>query len=786
MKRFFLISEVFRSFRKNLSTGILSLAGLSIGMAVALLIGFWSLNEFSFDKFHKDADKIYRICRKGFLNNETVTLGAEFGPAAIAAKEELPEVEDYTRVSPFLRELVKVNDVIAYEQHVIACDKNLFQFFSFKLEIGDAQTCFDAPDKMVIDRHIADKYFKGENPIGKMFQVFGQEFQISAVMENIPENSHLKFHIAVTYDALSWINDKTWGNNDNVLSYLKIKEGSDIESLGKRISQITYKHFPIYEQYQITHFLQPLKDIHFSTGFRFDSVITNDRRMVFIFITIALLILSIACFNFINLFISTSFQRAKAIGIKKINGISVTGLFLNSFAETAMYIGAATLVAFVIAIAALPFFNQLTGGNLSLDFGNYRIYLFTGGLMLVTLLAAGIFPVFYILKFNPQEIIKSKFKGGGITVLQRVLVVSQFAASIILIASSVIIKKQLNFIQNKDLGFNTEQIIWFQPRNIAESYETFRQEAMRNPNIKDVTIKTCLPNDWNNGNPVVTDENPNAQVLAEVTQVGYNYIDMMNIPLLEGSNPFFETSLNSDQCLINEKTVKALELTNPIGKQITLIDNRKVTVAGILKDINTKSLHIEVDPQIYVKLEHNDLRAWHFVMVKTASDPAEVIKILTESWQKYNPSIPFEYSFLDDTYNQLYQAEATASKTVSVGMGIALFLAFMGLFAMAHYATEKRVKEIGVRKVNGATISEILVLLNKDFVKWVVLAFLIASPIALYAMYKWLGNFAYKTELSWWVFVLAGMLSMMIALITVSWQSWRAAARNPVEALRYE
>jgi putative ABC transport system permease protein len=786
MKRFFLISEILRTFRRNLLTGVLGLFGLSVGIAVALIIGLWSLNEFSFDKFHKDSERIYRICRKGFLNNETVILGSDFGPVAIEVKNELPDVEEYTRITPFLRELVKANEITSYERDVIAGDKNLFQFFSFKLESGNAETCLDAPDKIVVDRYIADKYFQDKEPVGQMFQIFGQQFQISAVMENLPENSHLRFHIIVPVEGLSWISDKTWENNDNVLAYLKLKEGSDIEALASKISQITYKHFPIYEQYQVTHFLQPLTDIHFSVGFRFDSVVTNDQRMVYIFISIAILILSIACFNFINLFISTSFKRAKAIGIKKINGISGIRLFLSSFAETALYILVATIIAFIIAVFALPFFNNLTGGNLTVDFGDYRLYMFVGVLMMITILAAGIFPVLYILRFNPQEIIKSKLKGGGITLVQRVLVVSQFAASIILIASTVIIKKQIHYIQNKELGFSKEQIIWFQPRNIAESYETFRQEVMRNPNIKDITTKTCLPNDWNNGNPIVTDNNPDAQILAEVCHVGFNYIEMMNIPLIEGSIPFNEITSNPDQCLINERTAKALELDDPIGKQITLIDNSKVTITGVLKDVNTKSLHIQVDPQLYVQLGKDDLRAWHFVFLKVSSNPDEVIKLMSENWQKYNPDIPFEYAFLDNTYNELYHAEATASKIVSAGMGIALLLAFMGLFAMAHYSTEKRIKEIGVRKVNGATIVEILILLNKDFVKWVVLAIVIASPIALYAMYKWLANFAYKTDLSWWVFVLAGLTSIMIALATVSWQSWRAATRNPVEALRYE
>ncbi len=776
--------EIIRSFRRNLSTNILSLLGLSIGLAVALLIGFWSLNEFSFDNFHKDADNIYRICRKGFLNNETVMIGSDFGPVATTAKDELPEIKEITRVRTFTRELIKIKDDTYYEDQIITTDKNFFQFLSFKLETGDPSTCLDGPDKIVIDREMANKYFTGENAVGQMIQIFGKQFQVSAIMENLPKNSHIRFHIVFPLNALDWLIGDKWGDNDNYIAYVKLKEKTDIDELGSKISQITYKHMPVYEQYKITHFLQPMSDIHFSTGFRFDSVITYDKRMVFIFITIAILILSIACFNFINLFISTSFQRAKAIGIKKINGISGAGIFISSFAETALYILIATIMAFIIAIMALPFFNQLTGSELSLDFNNYKLYLYTGILMLFTIIAAGIFPVLYILRFNPQEIIRSKFKGAGITLLQRTLVVSQFAASIVLISSTVIIKKQLHFIQNKDLGFEKSQVICFQPRNMAGSYESVRQELLRNPSIIDVTAKSCLPKDWNNGNPITTDDHPDNDIIAEICQISYNYANMMSIPLVDGTNPFKSGESNSDKCLINEKTLSVLELENPIGKQINLMDGKKVTIAGVLKNANTKSLHTQIDPQIYVSI--NELQGWHYMMVKSLPDSKKTIKILTETWNKYNPDFPFEYTFLDDTYNQLYISEKTASKTVSAGMAIALFLAFMGLFAMAHYATEKRIKEIGVRKVNGASLSEILVLLNRDFVKWVILAFVIAFPLALFAMAKWLDNFAYKTELSWWIFALAGLLALAVSLLTVSFQSWKAATKNPVESLRYE
>jgi len=462
-----IFKEIARWANRNRTTTALSISGMAIGIAIALLIGFWSLNEFSFDKFHANADRIYRVCRQANIDNESTTLGSDFGPVGLTAKEKFPQIEELCRVVSMGREPIKVLVQNSYEDRICSVDPNFFRFFSFELESGNSENCLDASDKIVIDRQTANKYFQNENPVGQTIEIYGKQLHVSAVMKNMPDNSHMKYNIVIPIPAIPWLKDSGWGNNDNFITYLLLKKGTNIKALAKEITAVTYEHFPMYEKFQITHFLQPLTEIHFSPGFRFDNVITSDRRIVFIFISLAILILLIASFNFINLFISTSFLRAKSIGVKKISGSSKASLFLSSYIETGLYILIATGIAVLMVVMAFPYFNQLSGSHLTFNFGDYRIYLYTGILLLSTTLLSGTVPVIYILRFNPEAIIRNRFKGGGVTVLQRVLVVSQFVASIILISSAGMIKKQISYVENMDLGFNKEHIVYISPRDMA-------------------------------------------------------------------------------------------------------------------------------------------------------------------------------------------------------------------------------------------------------------------------------------------------------------------------------
>lgn len=785
MNSFINLKEITRSFKRNIESGILSILGLSIGITIALLIGFWSLNEFSYDKFHSNYENKYRLCRKGFLNNESVLLGSECVPAAKEAAELFPEIESFMRVVPTGRQIVKVENEKYFIDDIMAADKNFFTFFSFGLISGNPMKCLEATSDVVINENLAKTMFHDQDPIGQTIEIFGKSWNVSGIAQNAASNSHLTYQIVLPIEGIEWIANGKWGERDNVSTYFELKPGTDSVKLSNSVNKMALDKFPLLKQFKIEHFLQRLDEIHFSTGFRFDNAKVMDKRILFIFITISSLILLIACFNFINLFISTAFLRSKSIGIRKIVGSSKAQFYLSSFAETSLYVFVTTLIAIGLSYTLLPWFNQITGTSLTFDFANPAIYLFIGLLLLVTILIAGIIPMVYITGQNPGEIIRSKNKGKNISVLQRVLVIAQFTASIFLISSSLVIKKQIQFIRTKDLGFNKENMIYLSPRGkFADEYQTVRQELMKLPGIADVTAKSCLPSDWNNGNPVTTKNNPNSKWIMEVCDITNNYANVMGFQVAEGEIPWDDSPNNSFDCMINEQAAKALGFDDPVGQQIGLYQrNEKFTIRGIFKDANTKSLHRVVDPQIFIKLKK--IRDYHVIMVKT-TDPQQAILSLQGLWTKMNPDIPFEYHFLDQVYENLYKIERTANQVVTIGMYIAIFLAFMGLFAIAHYASLRRVKEVGVRKVNGAKTREIVALLNRDFIVWVIIAFVVATPVSYYAMSKWLGNFAFKTSLSWWIFIISGGLALCIALLTVSWQSWKAATRNPVKALRYE
>lgn len=775
---------MFRVASRNKGTVVLSIGGMAVGIGMALLIGFWSLSEFSFDRFHQDADNIYRVCLKAFINSETTVSGSEYKPVGEISKERFPEVQDMTRVYPVKRDLIKIDGVSVNEDNMCITDKNFFQFFSFELKEGNPATCLDSPDKVVIDESFARTYFPGKSGIGQLVEFYGKKYQVSAIMKDMPKNSHLRYHLLFLIEGVDWVKNRSWGSDDGFMTYFKLKKNTDLDALAKKITQMTYEFFPLYKQVKLTHFLQPLNDIHFS-DFRFNQVVTSDKRIVLIFITLAVVILVIACFNFINLFISTSFQRAKSIGIKKINGCSKTSLFVGSYVEMAVCMLVALVLAVLLVVLVLPYFKELSGADFEVNLKDYRVYLYTGLLLLVTIFIAGTVPVWYILRFNPEQVIRGRFKGGAVSVIQKTLIVCQFAASIALIASAGIIQKQIHFIQNMDLGFNRHQIVYFLCGNMSDKYETVRQELLKNPAVKAVTIKSCLPNEWNNGNVVINPENPDLQPIMEICRVGYNYPEMMEMSLVQGVNPFRSDTRNSNRCMINEQAAKMLGLVNPVGKQIKGSGTDGVlTIAGVLKNAYAKSLHLQIDPQVYCLYEWNNSNA--VIMVKTTSDIPSVVRSIEKLWKIYNTEKPLEYHFLDEAYDLMYKTEQTASEIMTVGMVIALFLAFMGLFGISHYATECRTKEIGVRRVNGAMVGEVLFLLNRSFILWVMASFVLAAPLTYYVMGKWLENFVYKTEMSWWVFFASGLLAFVIAVLTVSGQTWKAATRNPVESLRYE
>ncbi len=779
-----LIKTFIKSFIKHRTTNLLSIGGLSLGIAIALILGWWALNEMKFDKFQADTDKIYRICRQGYINNETIKAGSVFGPLSREAKFRFPQIEESVRITTRGKKRFKVGEVINYEESIYFADSNFFQFFNYPVKIGDINSCFKDPDKIVLTESFAIKYFGNKNPIGETVNFYDRDWQVSAVMFNVPHNSHLQFDAICVMSGAPNLDNSRWGNSDGFGTYIKIAENTDTEDLAKSITELARENFPPYTQMDLRHFLQPLKDIHFNTEhFRFDYAVKSDKRFVMMSLFMAIAILIIACINFTNLFISTSLLRFKSIGLKKANGANKGSLIREFYIETSLYVLLSAIAGTGIASLFLPMFNQLADSNIVLDFSNVYLCSLLLGITVLTIIMSGTFPALYLTKFNPATTLKGKFNGRNVSVLQKGLVILQFAASIVLLITVVSIKRQVHFVQSADLGFNKSNIVYVDATGaFSASYESVKQELEKNHAIVEVTAKNCIPSDWNQGLGVSTKETRENPFIMEICGIKDNYLDMMDIRIVEGENiSNYHDSLN--YVMINEQAASALGLDNPIDETIYQGDD-PIIVKGILQDIKTKSLHNRVDPQVYRKLRR--VESYNVLMIRISDDTQSAIKALKDKWQEVNPGYPFEFHFLDDTYDELYQNEIRTGKIVTWGMCIALFITMIGLFAMARYSTEKRTKEIGLRKVNGAELFDILILLNKDFLKWVIIAFIVSIPISWYLVNSWLNSFAYRTSLSWWIFAMAGVIAVFISLTTVSWQSFLAATRNPVEALRYE
>ncbi len=779
------IFKVFRgNFLKHRTTNLLSIGGLSLGIAIAITLGWWAVNEMKFDRFNDDAHKIYRVCREGFINNETAKIGTVFAPLSREVKEGLPQIEESVRLITIGKERFQVGEVINYEESIYYADINFFQFFSYPIKTGDINRCFNDPDQIVITERFATKYFSDKNPIGETVNVHNRDWQVSAVMFDVPNNSHLQFDALCVMSGVSDLDNNSWGNRDMFGTYIKIADNADTDELAKSITELAQKSFPPYTQMDINHFLQPLCDIHFNTEyFRFDYAMKSDKRFVMIFLFMALAILIIACINFTNLFISTSFLRAKSIGLKKANGASKGSLIREFYMESSLYVFLSVIAGIGISFLFLPMFNQLANSNITFDFSNVYFCSLLAGITVLTIIVAGTFPAFYLTKFKPVASLKGKSNGKNVSRLQRGLVILQFAASIILLVTVVSIKRQVHFVQSADLGFNKSNVVYVDAAGaFSESYETIKQELERNHEIVEVTAKNCIPSEWNQGTDISTQETRENPYIMELCSIKDNYLDLMDIRIVKGENiSNYHDSLN--YVMINEQAANALGLESPIDITIFRGGNPYI-VKGVIQDIKTKSLHSRIDPQVYRKLR--EVESANVLMIRISDETQSAIKVIKEKWQEVNPRYPFEYHFLDKTYDELYQNEIRAGRIVTWGMCIALFITMIGLFAMARYSTERRTKEIGLRKVNGAAIFDILILLNKDFLKWVVIALIVAIPISWYLVNGWLNSFAYRINLSWWIFAMAGVIALSISLATVSWQTFMAARRNPVESLRYE
>jgi putative ABC transport system permease protein len=796
-----------RNLYRNKAFTAINIFGLAIGISTCLLIMLFVQNELSYDSFNAKADRIVRVIFRGSVQGEKMKEAMVMPPVAQTLKSEYPEVLEATRLRTFGVPRISYGNRTFKESAFAYADSNFFQVFTLPFIKGDSKTALLEPNAVVISETVAQKYFGKENPIGKVlvFKDLNTSFKITGLMQNMPVNSHFHFDIFASMASFPQSREFSWMTSE-YYTYLVLPKGYDYKKLEAKLPQDVEKYMGSqlqkafgmnYTQFrqkgnELGLYLQPLKDIHLHSDLNLELEPVGDIRYVYIFSAIAVFMLLIACINFMNLSTAGASKRAREVGIRKVLGSLKRQLVRQFLLESLLITGFALLLSIILVYWSLPFFNKLSGKNLSLNLlsspwvipGLMIFGLFTG-------ILAGSYPAFFLSSFKPVKVLKGKFASNNKTAgLRSGLVVFQFFISIILIVGTMTVHKQLAFIQNTKLGYNKEQVLIVQEAYwLGKNQDVFRQQLLRDPRVVSVSASGYLPAGYtyNNNFMVYADNNSDQFVKTLRYDIDYNYIQTLGIQIAEGRN--FSTSFGTDSTaiIINEETAKAFGWgKNALGHNLTRTENdgTKFTyhIIGIVKNFHFKSFHEPISPLVMV-LSNNSENI--IVKIKT-KDITGLLNTLKKNWTGLKAEVPFSYSFLDDRFNNTYQSEQRTGLMLSIFAGLTIFVACLGLFGLATFTAEQRTKEIGIRKVLGATVTSIVSLLSKDFLKLVFIAFTIASPIAWFMMNKWLQDFAYRTDISWWIFILAAGLAIMISLITVSFRAIRAATNNPVDSLRSE
>jgi len=816
-----------RNLIRNKVSSFINISGLAVGLACVMLIGMYVKDEFGYDSFFKDSQRIFRVNIHEKMGNNEFIAAHTPPPVGQALLSSFPEIESFTRIfkpgSQVIHSIVDGRKSAFTENKLLSVDSNFLQFFSYQMIAGDRASCLNGPGSAVITERAALKYFGSTNAIGKNLVIDGYTapFVVTGILKDIPEQSSLQFDVLQSNVGNKLIKHFTWSWIWlQTGTFVKLKPGiatdpASIQKLEgrfpamvrtqaadgfKRIGQPFDEFIKKGGKYDIL--LQPVKDMHLysaQVGNRYFA--SGDIKYIYVFSAVALFIILLACINFMNLATAQSAKRAKEVGIRKVLGSERKSLMGQFLAEAFLYTLCATAIALFIVVMSLPAFNQLASKELS--FTKFVSGWTVAGVLIIvalTALLAGSYPAFYLTSFKPVTVLKGRgdFKTTGSSFFTRnALVVFQFWVSTVLMICTIIVYKQLKYNQSKDLGFDKDNIVVIADAGrLGNSEESFRQELTRLPGVSSASVSTSAPatqlsfEDTYIPEPEAANSNaPEKNVDMSSYIVDESFVPTMKMKLIEGRN-FSKSFTDSASVILNERAAQLMGWKNPIGKHLRYPGGGDVrfTVVGILKDFNTESLHQIVGPfaLFYTTSKTYKLNTSYVTARIRPGDYAKTIDALTVTWKKFLPDSPFEYSFLDEDFDTLYRADQTMGQVFGIFTGLAIAVACLGLLGLAIYTAERRTKEIGVRKVLGASVQNIVTMLSKDLLKLVIVASVIAFPVAWYAMNIWLQDFAYPTDMNWWIFGLAAFITMIIALATVSFQSIKAALMNPVNSLRSE
>jgi putative ABC transport system permease protein len=802
------LKTAFRNLSRHKGFSFINIAGLTLGLTACILIGLFVWDENQYDQFLPDADQVYRVYNH-YTNNEGSEDRAVAPPMfATTLQQDFPEVEQTARVfmQPENKTLFEANNKKIYEQKGFYVDSTYFDVFPLTFRYGTPVKALDDPSSIVISENMANVFFGNTDPVGKQLLMDKAPFTVKGVFVKNPK-FHMQFDYLVPLSAAQIPKDRmqSW-QWQQFYNYVKLKKGTNVGLLQAKFqAEVNKKSAPFMKEMQSSNkpMFQPLKKIYlYSANFKFDLAQRGNITYVRALTIIAIFILLIACFNFINLATAKSLQRAKEVGVRKTIGADRKQLIFQFMGETVFLTFISILISIALTMILLPWLNNFTGKNISFAlFANPVVLLLFVLLTLIVGLLAGFYPALVLSNFKPLKVLKGAVTNdaaGKVPWLRHGLVVVQFTLSVLLIISAVVVFRQVNYLHNKDLGFTKDQIMFFPMRgdNMFKNDEAFKNDLLQLPGVSSVSIGYGFPGDAVAGDEIIVPKN-GQEVKQSATQlmVDYDYIKTLGLQLVAGRD--FSRSMSTDKdhaWIINETAVKQLGFGTPqnaLGKKLSwhVWNNKNPDslktgqVIGVVKDFNYKSLYDKVETTV---LQIFPDAAWKVAVKMKAAGMGTTINEVKNTWNKFTPEYPIEYKFLDENFEQMYQSEDKLKSLLWVFTAIAIFVGCLGLFGLAAYTAERRKKEVGIRKVLGASTKGVIMLLSKDFIKLVLISLLIASPVAWYFMNKWLQDFAYRIHISWWIFILAGAFTILIALITVSFQAIKAALANPVKSLRSE
>ncbi len=774
----------FRNLKRFSTLSAVNIAGLSIGLASAMLILLWVYDEWSYDRHFSHADNLFRVTVKQNSPNGTIEQMAIVpSPSAQYLKNEYPEI---IRASRFiLSPLTLKKGDESVEEIAAYVDRDFLKMFDVRFIEGDVNSALNDPHSIIFTEEMAFKFFGNEDPLGKTFQSNGNEAKITGVVKNLPHNSHINFNFLA---PVEWLKeylppDNEWQVRD--LTYIELKEGTDWRSLDNKLSGFLKSH---QEGSDSEMHLQNIKNIHLysSQKYMFDSSEKGDIVYVRILTLVAFLILVIACINFMNLSTAQSTDREREIGIRKISGANRQKIVLQFFIESLLTVTAALVIAIILAELLLPAFNQFTAKDLQITHTSTSLIMGLIALILFCVLLVGIYPAFYLSRLKPFNTIRRLLViNKGNANFRKIMVVFQFSISLLLIIFTLVVRKQISYFEKKDLGFDRSNIGYFMfpIRPGSPVVQTLKNELKKNPDILNVTI--AHPDPFNNENKsggyTWSGKKAGEDILFHRIGADADYAATFGLKVTKGR--FFSSDFTSDAtaAVINETAAKVIGFIDPVGGQIITDRGMKLNIIGVVKDFNFQSLHYRIEPLIMQLGDDNNL------IVKMKPEKiSSTVDYITKTFNSFDPGLPIDFHFLDDDFENLYRTEKRSGRIIGLFSLLAILISCMGLLALSSYMLEKKTKEVGIRKVNGARSYEIFSLFSMEYLTLVFISFVLIIPVGWFLSYKWLQNFAYHIDIGVQVFLLAFLITIVLTFILVGVQSFRAALRNPVEALRYE